>query len=67
MTANLVWLKSKRQKCELQVWRFDPSKALKKRIDIVRQITITDYEADILPLKALEDIYGSVYQSDTVE
>lgn len=66
MTAFLVYLKSNRPKCQVQVWRFNRTKALKVRVPI-KEIEITDEEADTLSLKELEVKYGSVYQSDTIE
>jgi hypothetical protein len=67
MTAYLVYTKGRKAKCEAQVWRFNSNKALRKRTDIVRQVEITDEEADNFSIKDLENMYGSVYQSDTVE
>lgn len=66
MTAFLVYIKGRKAKCEAQVWRFNRNKALKVRIP-VKEIEITDEEADTLSLKELEAKYGSVYQSDTIE
>lgn len=60
MTAKLVYLRGNKPKCNMQVWRFDPAKALKPRKDIVFQLDITDEEADAMSLKELEAKYGSV-------
>lgn len=60
MTAKLIYLKSHKRKCNMQVWRFNPSKALRLRKDIVHEIGITDEEADTMSLKELEKKYGSI-------
>ena len=66
MTAFLVYIKGRKAKCEAQVWRFNRNKALKVRIP-VREVEITDEEADTMSIDELEVKYGAVYQSDTVE
>jgi hypothetical protein len=67
MTAYLIWRKSKTKKAELQIWRFDPDKALRKHTGILKKVEITDAEADKLTLKELEAMYGIVIFSDILE
>jgi hypothetical protein len=66
MTAYLVWIKSSKAECEAQVWRFNRHKALKVRVPI-KEIKITDEEADTLSIRELKIKYGSVYYSDTIK
>jgi hypothetical protein len=58
MTAFLVWVPHPKKKEELQVWWFDPKKALRKRADIIRMQQIDDDIAEKLTLDELGKIYG---------
>ena len=62
MSKYLVWIKSKKQKCELQCWfiKPDPKK-------VVRYMVVDEADVKDMTLKELEAKYGSVYHSDTVE
>lgn len=59
MTAYLIWLAHPKKKEELQVWWFDPKKALRPRQDILRSMQIDDAVAEKLTLDELEKVYGS--------
>lgn len=59
MTAFLVWIPHPKKKATLQVWWFDPNKALRKRTDIIRMQQIDDAVAEKLTLDELGKIYGS--------
>ncbi len=58
MTAFLVWVPHPKKKEELQVWWFNPDKALRKRTDIIRMQQIDDDIAEKLTLDELGKIYG---------
>lgn len=58
MTAYLVWLHHPKKKEELQVWWFDPKKALRPRQDIIRSMKVDDAVAETLTLDELEKVYG---------
>lgn len=57
--AYLVVLPNRKSKHELQVWWFNPDKALRKNPYIIKKMEIDDTIAKELTLKQLELIYGS--------
>lgn len=58
-TVYLVWLRNMLGKVELQVWWYNPSKRLRKKPNIVKQLEVSAGVAEKLTIDELDMIYGN--------
>lgn len=58
-TVYLVWLRNILGKVELQVWWYNPSKVLRKKPNIVKQLEVSAGVAEKLTIDELDMIYGN--------
>lgn len=58
-TVYLVWLRNMLGKVELQVWWYNPSKMLRKKPNIVKQLEVSAGVAEKLTIDELDMIYGN--------